>query len=105
MKRRTLVSLLGGATLTPLVARGQTRVYRLGMLTPLMPLAADTPPAKFLLEALAQRGYRLGHNLAVTTRGARGQNARLPALMQEFKAEGVDVMVTAGYPPTLAAKE
>jgi putative tryptophan/tyrosine transport system substrate-binding protein len=105
MKRRALVSLLGGTAIAPAALRAQARVYRLGILTPALPLDPAKPPAKFLVDALAQHGYRIGQNLSVTARGARGKNAQLPALVQEFKAEGVEVLVTGGYPPTLAAKE
>jgi putative tryptophan/tyrosine transport system substrate-binding protein len=99
------MSLLGGATLAPAAARAEARTWRLGILTPALPFEPAAPPAKFLLDVLGQRGYRVGDNLVVTTRGARGQNARLPALIEEFKAERVDVLVTGGYPPTLAAKQ
>jgi putative ABC transport system substrate-binding protein len=105
MKRRVLLSSLAAAALAPATSGAQARVYRVGILTPALPLDPATPPAKFIVDALAQHGYRLGENLSVSTRGTRGQNGRLPALLQEFKAEGVDVLVTGGYPPTLAAKE
>ena len=105
MKRRALLSSLAGIALAPLAVHAQPRVYRLGLLNPALPFAPDAPPAKFLIDALAQRGYRLGDNLIVTTRGSRGQNARLPALIAELKAEHVDVLVTGGYPPAVAAKQ
>jgi putative ABC transport system substrate-binding protein len=105
MKRRTLISLLGGAALAPAIASAQARTWRLGLLTPSQPFEPGAPPAKFLVDALAQRGYRLGENLVVTSRGVRGQKAQLPAMVQEFKAERVDVLVTGGYPPAVAAKE
>jgi putative tryptophan/tyrosine transport system substrate-binding protein len=105
MKRRLLLSSIAGAAVAPAIASGQTRTWRLGLLTPTVPLDPAAPPAKFLLDMLAQRGYRPGENLAVTTRGARGQTARLATMVQEFKAERVDVLVTSGYPATLAAKD
>jgi putative ABC transport system substrate-binding protein len=37
-------------------------------------------------------------------RARHGDNSKLPELLQDFKASGVDVIVTDGYPPTLAAK-
>jgi putative ABC transport system substrate-binding protein len=102
LKRRTV---LAATLLFPAVSRAQARVYRVGILTPVLPLEPDKPPAKFLVGALAQRGYRIGENLSVTARGLRGQIAQIPAMLQQFKAEGVDVLVTGGYPPTLGAKE
>ena len=102
LKRRTV---LAAGLLAPAAVRAQAKVYRIGILTPAQPLEPDKPPAKFLVAALAQRGYRIGENLTVTARGLRGQNAQIPAMLQQFKTEGVDVLVTGGYPPTLGAKE
>jgi putative ABC transport system substrate-binding protein len=79
-------------------------VHRLGSLTPARPLNASSPDASTLLEALAQRGYVLGRNLAYDARASGGDNSRLPELLQDFKASGVDAIVTVGYPATLAAK-
>jgi len=103
MRRRLLLSLLAGTSLVP-AARAQAR-HRIGILTPALPLDPAVPPARFLVEALAQHGHRIGENLSVTARASRGRNGRLPELLQEFRAEGVDALVTVGYPPTLAAKE
>jgi putative ABC transport system substrate-binding protein len=105
MKRRAMLSSLAAAAGVPGVSLAQARIYRVGLVNPLAPFDPAQPPAKFLVDALVQRGYRLGTDLMVTARGGRGQAARLPALVQEFKTEGVDVLVTSGYPPTLAAKE
>lgn len=102
LKRRTV---LAAALAGPMVARAQARVYRVGILTPALPLEPDKPPTSFLVVTLGQRGYKIGENLSVTARGLRGQNAQLPAMLQQFKAEGVDVLVTGGYPPTLAARD
>jgi putative ABC transport system substrate-binding protein len=107
MRRREFVALLaGGAIAWP--GRGSAqkaeKIYRLGTLTPSVPLNVNSPPAKLLLSALAERGYTLGRNLAYDARASGGENARLPGLLQDFKASGVDAIVTVGYPTTLAAK-
>ena len=107
MKRRAFVAVLGSAAIAaPRIVKAQTstRAYRLGTLTPGLPLAADGANAKVLLSTLAQDGYTLGHNLTYEARASGGQNARLPQLLQNFKASGIDALVTVGYPPTLAAK-
>jgi putative ABC transport system substrate-binding protein len=53
---------------------------------------------------LAKRGYVLGQNLVHEARGAAGKIDRVPALMQELKDAGVDVVVTVSYPAAAAAK-
>jgi len=53
---------------------------------------------------LAERGYTLGRNLAYDARSSGGDNSKLPEVLQDFKASGVDAIVTIGYPATLAAK-
>ncbi|MFI5002679.1 MAG: ABC transporter substrate-binding protein [Reyranellales bacterium] len=107
MRRRTLISVLAGSAIAaPRVATAQTpaRVFHLGTLTPGLPLGVDSPSAKVLLGVLAQRGYTVGRNLTYEARASGGQNAKLPLLLQEFKAGGIDAVVTIGFPPALAAK-
>ena len=53
---------------------------------------------------MAQRGYTLGNNLAYDARGAGGELSKIPELIQDFKASGVDVLVTVGYPAARSAK-
>ena len=90
---------------SPNGALAQTaKVYRLGTLSPAAPFSIGSPPATILLAALKDRGYTLGHNLAYDARASGGENARFPALLQDFKASGVDVLMTVGYPTAAAAK-
>jgi putative ABC transport system substrate-binding protein len=106
MKRRDFVALLGSiAIAAPHAAIAQTsKIYRLGTLTvgPPIPPAAGT--GKILIEGLAQRGFKLGENLAYEARGAAGKVGQTPNLMQELKAANVDVVVTVSYPAAAAAK-
>src|SRR5215510_5884354 len=106
MRRREFVTLLLGATVVPCDALGQAiaKIYRLGSLDPARPLSANSPDATTLLAALAERGYTLGRNLAYDARASGGDNSKLPEVLEDFKASGVDVIVTIGYPATLAAK-
>jgi len=53
---------------------------------------------------MAERGYRLGQNFAIESRGARGRMGDLPQLAQELVAANVDVIITIGFPPALTAK-
>jgi len=104
MKRRVLMSLFGGAAVVP-AALAQSRTFHLAILTPTLPMDPKMPPAKFLLATLATHGYRLGENLTYESLGSRGDNDKLPALAQELKGRGVDVVVTSGYRTTVATKE
>jgi putative ABC transport system substrate-binding protein len=99
MKRRAFIALLGGAAGWPLAARAQQRprdsvvqssprTYRLGTLTGNVPLSANSPEGTTLLNALAQRGYTLGRNLAYDARGAGGELAKIPQLIEDFRAGG-----------------
>src|SRR5450830_290853 len=107
MQRREFITLLGGATVAwPLAARAQqaARIYRLGTLTPGLPISATSPLGAVLLGELAQRGYTLGQNLAFDARAAGGEKSRLSQLLLDFQASGVDAIVVAGYPTAVAAK-
>ena len=107
MRRRKFITLLGGAATAvcrDALAQTSTKVYRLGSLDPARPLSADSPDATTLLTALAERGYTLGRNLAYDARASGGDNSKLPDVLKDFQASGVDVIVTIGYRATLAAK-
>jgi putative ABC transport system substrate-binding protein len=56
------------------------------------------------MAGLAEHGYVAGRNLTVEQRAAFGRNHDLPALAQELVAAKVDVIVTNGFPPAVAAK-
>jgi putative ABC transport system substrate-binding protein len=110
MKRREFITLAGStaavwAFVEPCVAVAQTaRIYRLGTLTPLVPMVSSADRGAILINTLADRGYTLGKNLAHEARGAAGKVGQLPQLMQELQAAKVDVVVTTGYPATVVAK-
>ena len=66
MHRRKLITLIGGAVIgraavRPRAALAQTaKVYRVGTLTPGLPIVAKAGPGAILFDALAKRGYVLG---------------------------------------------
>jgi len=107
MKRREFIGLLGTALIIRPedgAAQSSAKTYRLASLTGNVSLSANTPNAKALLNAMAERGYTLGKNLAYDARGASGELAKIPQLIEDFKASGVDVLVTVGYPAARSAK-
>ncbi|MFZ3359779.1 MAG: ABC transporter substrate-binding protein [Xanthobacteraceae bacterium] len=107
MKRRDVLKLLAGAALAaPGAASAQTagKVYRIGTLTVGPPIPPTAGAGAMLVAGLAQRGFKLGDNLAYESRGAAGNMSQMANLMQELKAANVGVVVTVGYPAAAAAK-
>jgi putative tryptophan/tyrosine transport system substrate-binding protein len=108
MTRRECLRLLGSAAgAWPCVGHAQTpsKVYRVGVLSAAAPVADTSPYGAALLRGLAQHNYVLGRNLEFESRGAEGHLDRLPHLVDELVASKVEVIVTVGYPPALAAKQ
>jgi putative ABC transport system substrate-binding protein len=91
----------------PLRVRAQTsaKVYRVGLLAAGAPIADNSPIGVPLIRGLAKHGYALDKNLTFERRGAEMHVDRLPQLVAELVASKVDVIVTSGYPPALAAKQ
>jgi len=106
MQRREFLTLVTGALMTgPRVAGAQaSKVYRLGSLTPGVPVGEKSPLGAVLLNALEQRGFSVGKNLTYDARAAGGQVAKLPELVRGIKADGADAIVAVGYPAALACK-
>ena len=107
MRRREVLQIVAGAlALAPdtLAAQTAAKTYRIGTLTVGPPMPPTEGAGKMLIEGLAQRGYKLGDNLAYEARGAAGKIPQMANLMQELKAANVDAVVTVGYPSVAAAK-
>src|ERR1700693_3464715 len=106
MRRRDFMAFLGGAAIAwPRVLAAQSPVYRIGLLSSAAPVADNSPFGAALIRGLAQHGYELTRNLAFERRGAEAHMDRLPRLVEELVASKVDVIVTLGYPPAVAAKQ
>ncbi len=106
--RRFIVLMLTLATLqVPLATQAQQagKVYRIGVLTLGRFPFADDIWSPFRLK-LRELGWIAGKNYVVEERhGEQGKLERLPELAAELVALNVDVIVTPGTPPTLAAKQ
>jgi putative ABC transport system substrate-binding protein len=107
MNRRHFITLMGSLPLMSRAALAQTpgRVYRIALVSPFGPVPGSSPNGKMLLSALAQHGYVLGQNLALEDplQGIKGPD-QLPQVMNDLKADKVELIVTWGYPTILAAK-
>jgi putative ABC transport system substrate-binding protein len=107
MKRRDFMTLLvSTAAAAPLAAsaQSQAKVYRVGLLSVGPAVTENSRYGVPLIHGLVQHGYIPGTNLAFETLSAEGYPDRLPRLVSELVARKVDVIVTFGYPPALAAK-
>jgi putative ABC transport system substrate-binding protein len=105
-RRRFLLTSLAGILATPLAAEGQSagKAYRIGYLGNASALAQATR-VESLRAALRDLGYEEGKNIVIEFRWAEGKLDRLPALAAELVRLNVDVLVTAGTPGALAAKQ
>jgi putative ABC transport system substrate-binding protein len=106
LKRREFITLVGGAAAAwPLAARAQQapRAPTIGFLGATTAAAQDKSVAAFL-QRLRALGWLEGHNLTIEYRWAEARNERAEEIASEFGRLKVDVIVTSGAGPVLAAK-
>jgi len=104
-KRRSFITLLGGAAAWPLTARAQQPTLmapqaRVGVLT-------ASPPSSGMLNALREgmreRGYTEGHNLSISVRWPQGSFEQNPTVAGELVTANVQVIVAWSTPAVIAA--
>ena len=103
MRRRELITLIGGAVAWPRIVAGQqAKIYRIGVL--LLGNADAESFQKEMREGLGKSGYVEKQNLAFEFRSADGNLDLLPGLAAELVALKVDVLVALLTPCALAAQ-
>ena len=103
IRRRDLITLVGGAAAWPLSAGAQ----QAGKLPTIGWLDSDRSPVEASTafnQGLAEAGYVVGRNLNLEYRSAEGDNGKLPALAAEFVRRQVAVIVTTTGSAVRAAK-
>jgi putative ABC transport system substrate-binding protein len=105
MKRREFITLLGGAAAWPLAARGQQseRIRRIGVLGSTPPGAAAGALSAFR-DALRERGYVDGQNVAIDYRWPEQSFEQNPNVATDLVRNRVDIIVAWASPAVAAAR-
>src|SRR5262249_26812626 len=106
-RRKFLATLLGGATAAwPLAARAQQppKLPTIGFLGSATSAIQGQLVAAFV-QHLRELGWIEGRTVAIELRWAEGRTERYAEIAAEFVRLNVDVIVTAGTPPVVAAKQ
>ena len=106
MRRREFIVLVGAAAAWPLAARAQQP----GKLPTIGYLGSGTAATQgqwtaALMSRLRDLGWIEGRTIAIEYRWAEGRSERFADIAAELVQHKVDVIVTAGTPPVLAAKQ
>jgi putative ABC transport system substrate-binding protein len=105
MRRREFITLLGGFAACPVIVRAQQSTMPVvGFIAPAS-AKAFAQPTQALLRGLSDQGFSEGRNVRLVFAWGDDQNDRLPGLAADLIRRSVNVIVAAGIPAILAAKE
>jgi putative tryptophan/tyrosine transport system substrate-binding protein len=105
VRRRQFITFVGAAVAWPFAARAQQRakVPRIGILY--YGSSEASPELDAFRQGMRELGYIDGRNIALEYRFAKGRLGQLPELAAELVRLKTDVIVTAGTPASVAAKQ
>jgi putative ABC transport system substrate-binding protein len=103
MRRREFISVLGSATVWPLVARAQTGLPVIGYLSGRSALA-EAPLREPFLKALEEGGFIVGRNITIEYRHSQGRDNKIFDLASELVRRQVAALVATDNNSALAAK-
>src|ERR1044071_4713952 len=95
MRRRSFITLLGGAAAWPLAVRAQQAMPVIGILAGAAP-EANALRLRAFHEGLRMAGYVEGQNVKIEYRWAEAHTGRLPELAAGLVRDRVAVLVAAG---------
>jgi ABC-type uncharacterized transport system substrate-binding protein len=107
VKRRDFIALVGGAAAVwPLAARAQQagKLPTIGFLGQGTP-AVESQRVSALVERLRELDWTEGRSIAIEVRWADGRTKRYAEIATEFARLKVDIIVTAGTPSVIAARQ
>src|SRR5207237_5956256 len=108
MKRREVITALGGAAIWPLAASAEQarKIARIGYLAPADPATgAHLAQVQAFTETLQQLGWVKGQNITIEYRYSGGRQDTVASRVEEIVGLGVDVIVAWGPLLSLAAKQ
>ena len=105
LRRRQLITLLGGAAAWPLAAQAQQAAMpTVGFLGPNTPSDATEWVGAFV-KRLRELGWIEGRTITIDYRWVDGRTERFAEIAAEFVRLKVDVVVTSGTPAVMALQQ
>ena len=102
MKRREVITLLGGAATWPIAARGQSSIPVIGFINGSSATAYAAYVQAFI-RGLAETGHTVGENVAIEYRWAEGHYDHIPDMVDDLVRRRVAVLAP-NTPAAHAAK-
>jgi putative ABC transport system substrate-binding protein len=107
VRRREFIAAVGGVAAWPLAARAQQNANRVPTIGILVPSNRDAWASNAVAfeRRLSELGWSNGRTVAIESRWADGRIDRFAEIADEFVRRKVDIIVTGGTLPVLAAKK